>query len=107
MTETKSIPLQNGPFKIEDMPMVVRPEDAPLIFVDGFQGLAVFGDVVRINAYQLVQNFETPEGPPGRAFVARLAMSPVTMLQLMKWLGENVKFEAVPEGEVPDLGKKS
>ena len=56
MTDLPDIPIQAAPFKIEDMPMAVRPEDAPLIFCDGFQGIAVFNDTVRINAYQLSQN---------------------------------------------------
>lgn len=104
---TPDIPIQAGPFKIEEMPIAVRPEDAPLFFVDGFQGLAIFNDTVRINAYQLSQNLESPDSPPSRVFVARIAMAPATVIQLMKWLDENVKFEPVTAGEVPGLGKES
>lgn len=105
MTDPIEVPVQAAPFKIEDMPMAVRPEEAPLIFIDGFQGLAVFNENLRINAYQLSQNMDSPDAPPHRVFVARLAMSPATVLQLMKWLEENVKFQVVPEGEVPGNGQ--
>lgn len=105
MTDPIDVPIQAAPFKIEDMPMAVRPEDAPLIFVDGFQGLALYNDAVRINAYQISQNLDAPDAPPNRVFVARLAMSPATIIQLMKWLQENVKFDLVPEGGVPGDGK--
>lgn len=103
MNATKDIPINASPIKIEDMPMAVQPEQVPLIFIDGFQGLSAYNDVVRMNAYQLSQNLDAPEAPPNRVFVARLAMSPTTMVQLMKWLEENVKLM---EGEVPVNGER-
>lgn len=93
-----------GAFKIEDMPMAVRPEEAPLLFADGFQGLAVFNDSVRINAYQISQNLDAPDAQPYRVFVARLAMSPATALQLMKWLESNLQTAGISEVEGPTSG---
>ncbi|MCY1128370.1 hypothetical protein OU426_16010 [Frigidibacter sp. RF13] len=100
MAEKPDIPIQAASFNFEEMPVAVRPEDAPLIFCDGFQGLAVYNDVVRINAYQLSQNLENAEGPPSRVFVARLTMTPATLAQLMKWLSDTVQVQEVAGGEV-------
>lgn len=90
--------------KIEDFPIAVRPEDSPLLFVDGFQGLAIFNDAVRINAYQISQNIDAPESLPYRVFVTRLAMSPATAFQLMKWLQDNLQAAGVAEVGVPPIG---
>lgn len=81
--------------------MSSRPEDAPLLFLDGVQGFAIFNDSVRMNAYQIAQNLDSAEAAPYRVFVARLAMSPGTALQLVKWLGDNLKASGVVEVEAP------
>lgn len=79
-------------FTLEQMPLVVPPEGAPMIFCDGFQGIAMFNDVVRLNAFQLVQDLADPTSPPKRLMVARIAMSQSTLGQMITWLNDNVQM---------------
>lgn len=104
MTTPPEVPAVNAAFRIEDLPIATRPEEAPLLYLDGFQGFSVFNDTVRINAYQISQNLNSTEASPYRIFTARIAMSPGTALQLVKWLSDNLKNAGVTEIEVPVVG---
>ena len=97
--------MQGGAMKIEDLPIAIHPAATPLIYIDGFQGFGIFSDSVRINAYQVSQNLESTDAPPFRVFTARLAMSPATALQLVKWLSENLKAAGILEVEATGDGK--
>ena len=69
------------------------PADAPVIFIDGVQGLSVTNDVAKINLYQVIQDVSEPDAPSRKIIVARLAMSMHTLVLVRTWLSEAVKIE--------------
>ena len=77
-------------------------ENAPTIFIDGIHGLATVNGVTKLNLFQIIQEIGPTGEPAGlkRVIVARLAMSPITLLSTVKWLSEIVK--KAPEVEQVD-----
>lgn len=74
-------------------------ENAPTIFIDGVQGLATVNGVTKLNLFQIIQEIGITGEPVGlkRVIVARLAMSPITLLSTVKWLSEIVQTSAEAE----------
>ncbi|WP_050664468.1 hypothetical protein [Roseovarius tolerans] len=66
------------------------PGIVPTIFVDGFQGISTINEVTKINLFQVVQDLRSPD-EMARVVVARLAMSPATLVQFRDWLNKHVQ----------------
>jgi hypothetical protein len=87
-------------------PLFLDLANTPTLFVDGMQGISVVNDVVKINLFQVVQNLNDPDGQLTRVVVGRLAMSPSTLVQSLKWLNENVKIQNLDAPPTPEDGKE-
>lgn len=67
-------------------------ENAPLIHIDGAQGLLSAHGNIKINLFQLVQEFGKagPSGSVKKLVVARLSMSRQVAQSFAVWLAEHV-----------------
>ena len=86
---------------VADLPIENNTTNIPTIFIDGAQGLSEVNGVVKINLFQVVQEFAT-EDPiirPKRLTVGRLALSTQTLVELTTWLMANVKIPANAQKE--------
>lgn len=68
--------------------------EAPVIYLDGAQTFAASDHVVKFNLFQdrlVARPQGSAEPPVERVICARLAMSPVTFVQLANWLAQNAQ----------------
>ncbi len=96
-----------------DVKLVPALESTETIYIDGAQGLLFVNGVMKINLYQVVQDFNLETGESDtvdlrRLIVARLAMSPIVARQLGTWLVEQTKSmpEQAFDGDRSTDGKK-
>lgn len=103
MPETKG-DLKIGPTKVEITSIEQSLNDAPVIFVEGAQGIAVTGQVTKINFFQnrLLSVFgDENEDIVERTVCLRLEMLNSTLLSVYDWLTpvvEAMRKSAVESG---------
>jgi hypothetical protein len=91
-----------------EIEIINNTENAPSIQIDGAQGLIAFQGVVRINLYQIIQEFDrTPDRPASyrKLIVARLSMTPQVAQSITSWLAGRVAGTA--ETSSPTEPRKS
>jgi hypothetical protein len=68
--------------------------EAPFIYMDGAANFAANAQIVKFNLFQdrvITRPPGSDQPPIERVVCARLAMSPLTLLQLAQWLGTNAQ----------------
>lgn len=76
-----------------EIEIINNTENAPLIHIDGAQGLIAIQGIVKINLYQIIQEFDrTPDKPAShkKLIVARLSMTSQVAQGIASWLTRNV-----------------
>jgi len=77
----------------KDVEIINNLEGAPSIYIDGIQGFAMVNDCAKLNLYQILQNLDSGGRPSAtkKVIVARLVMSPGTLLSVAAWLAQRAK----------------
>ncbi|MEQ9643519.1 MAG: hypothetical protein RIM84_26100 [Alphaproteobacteria bacterium] len=94
----------------EDIEIISNTAGAETIFIDGAQGILFGQSVVRVNLYQIIQEFAgTPKEPSvhKKMVVARLVMTPQTALSMANWLASNVTDFLRQEAEFAENQRES
>ena len=87
----------------EDIEIVHDIQDTPSFYIDGAQGFSLVHGVVKINCYQVVQQFgaSEKESTIKKHFNLQLVMSPTVGKSLASWLMQQLTAAEKDEATTP------